>query len=510
MTPATRRQHSQCCLLWVILAVCVSVARSQGATESDLDVFFGAETTFEKDSPPVAYKTTAPAPKTKLAESPHQQATVPASAPGTEANSPSVNSGWRYRSDVVADAGGAFLMHDHLNPDASRVGTTTKDGLLFGRRLLTGDGPYNHPVVTHITPTQGPLEGYTLITVHGVNFHDGLKHGYNCKFDNEVSMFPLQVLNSTHLTCRSARHEPGITLFNLVAPATNTFVEKTPDMTFEFHESLLVADYQGHRVLRYDARTGDPVDVFVEARSGGLHGPCGMAFGLDYNFYVASEKTSSVLQYNGSSGSFLRKFCTVHGQPRGLMFHYLDLFVTSAMYDRVYRYNGYTGSPRGVFIDGGPNRLDLPWAVLFDLNNNTFVSSQDRGQVYLYQQPVTGLYNGLNQARFDRVLTDTRTPFINGIALTVDSLYAVGPYPGETVVRYNRTTGRYMHHFEDKDLARPTDIQEFKDYLYVASQIGIRKYNRLNGEFIRTHVATSGWEPNTLLFHQTHQQNKGV
>ena len=33
-------------------------------------------------------------------------------------------------------------------------------------------------------------------------------------------------------------------------------------------------------------------DVFVQPRSGGLDGPWGTAFGLDHNFYVASERTA--------------------------------------------------------------------------------------------------------------------------------------------------------------------------------------------------------------------------
>ena len=58
---------------------------------------------------------------------------------------------------------------------------------------------------------------------------------------------------------------------------------------------------------------------------GGLDRPCGMAFGPDRNFFVASERTSTVLKYDGSSGMFQRKFCQVDGQPRGLVFHFWNM-----------------------------------------------------------------------------------------------------------------------------------------------------------------------------------------
>jgi len=195
------------------------------------------------------------------------------------------------------------------------------------------------------------------------------------------------------------------------------------------------------------------------------------------------------------------------------VFHYLDLYVVSAMYDRVYRYNGKTGSPRGIYIDNdSTQQIDMPWGIIFDkTDNGTFLSSQDTGHVYRYEQPASGLYVGLGPARFSKVWTDMRTPFINGFELTVDSVYTVGPHPGQTFVRFNRTTGKYLHHFEDENLINPTDLKEYKDYIYVASKNGIRKYNRLNGEYIRTHVRTVGLhlDPNTILFHTTHVQNQG-
>ena len=67
---------------------------------------------------------------------------------------------------------------------------------------------------------------------------------------------------------------------------------------------MFVSDFKTSSVLRYNADTGAFFDVFVQPRSGGLDGPWGTAFGLDHNFYVASERTNSVLVYDGSTGAF--------------------------------------------------------------------------------------------------------------------------------------------------------------------------------------------------------------
>jgi len=329
-------------------------------------------------------------------------------------------------------------------------------------------------------------------------------------------------------------------------------------LTFEYFPTMFVSDFKTSSVLRYNADTGAFFDVFVQPRSGGLDGPWGTAFGLDNHFYVSSERTNSVLVYDGSTGAFLKKFCTVKGQPRSLVFHYWDLYVVSAYGDKVYRYNGYTGSPRGVYIEGGG--LDHPWGLIFDkFTNDTYVTSEYKDHVFRYKQPVWGLYGGYGAAstnggihdhgsydptsqaanpqgqgisngageeithnaqqlklgvnvwkgRFDKVWTNTRTNYANGLDLTVDSMYVTGPYCGKCIVRFNRTTGEYMHHFEDEYLNYPVDVKEFRDYIYVCSEDQVRKYNRLNGEFIKTHSQTDGLLSSFLLFHTSWNQNLG-
>jgi len=428
-------------------------------------------------------------------------------------------------------------------------------GSSAGRRLLYDPKPIS------ISPAFGPMEGNTLVTVtHDSQADWGSAAQIRCSFGGATSV--ATALSPTTISCRTPRQATGSQAFVLEQLASSwqavSLSTGATAASFEFFPSMLVSDFKTSSVLRYNADTGAFFDVFVQPRSGGLDGPWGTAFGLDHHFYVASERTNSVLVYDGSTGAFLKKFCTVKGQPRSLVFHYWDLYVVSAYGDKVYRYNGYTGSPRGVYAEGGG--LDHPWGLIFDkFTNDTYVTSEYKDHVFRYKQPIWGLYGGYGtpstnggihdagsydpttqaanpqgqgisngqgeeithnaqqlklgvnvwKGRFDKVWTNTRTNYANGLDLTVDSLYVTGPYCGKCIVRFNRTTGEYMHHFEDEYLNYPVDVKEFRDYLYVCSEDQVRKYNRLNGEFIKTHSQTDGLLSSFLLFHTSWNQNLG-
>jgi hypothetical protein len=422
------------------------------------------------------------------------------------------------------------------------------------RRLQAyGDGSMK---TTLISPTYGPMEGNSLvIVVHTASAgHDGTQN-IECVFG--TSKTTGTYINTTHVSCRTPKHSTGSKNFKLQVNSVDVGFNGAQS-TFTYFPTMYVSDFKTSSVLRYNADTGAFFDVFVQPRSGGLDGPWGLAFGLDHNFYVSSERTNSVLVYDGSTGAFLKKFCTVKGQPRSIVFHYWDLYVVSAYGDKVYRYNGYTGSPRGVYLEGGG--LDHPWGLMFDkYTNDTYVTSEYKDHVFRYKQPTWGLYGGYNspstnggihvtgqynpttqetnpqgmgisnglgeeithnaqqlklgvnvwKGRFDKVWTNTRVNYANGLDFTVDSMYVTGPYSGKAIVRFNRTTGEYMHHFEDEYLNYPVDIKEFRDYIYVCSEDQVRKYNRLNGEFIKTHSQTDGLLGSFLLFHINWNQNLG-
>jgi hypothetical protein len=70
----------------------------------------------------------------------------------------------------------------------------------------------------------------------------------------------------------------------------------TPDDRY-----LLIGSGGNDSILRHDLRQGS-TSVFVEAKSGGLNGPAGMAFGDDGFLYVASRNTKEILRYSSIDG----------------------------------------------------------------------------------------------------------------------------------------------------------------------------------------------------------------
>merc|ERR1712072_520392 len=157
-----------------------------------------------------------------------------------------------------------------------------------------------------------------------------------------------------------------------------------------FRKYIFVSDFLNDRILRFDFATKSFMDVFVQKGSGGLRGPWGIAFNKyddpaqPRTFYVSSEGTSSILQYDACDGSFIKQFAFVPGQPRGLKFHTLPsahkparqqkmLLVASAYSDSILKFNGLTGSPIGTFATG----VDTPWDLVIGPTIAGATSSND-------------------------------------------------------------------------------------------------------------------------------------
>ncbi|CAN0355908.1 unnamed protein product, partial [Ectocarpus sp. 4 AP-2014] len=69
-------------------------------------------------------------------------------------------------------------------------------------------------------------------------------------------------------------------------------------------ENLYVASQLSDEVLRYDSQTGQLIDAFITAGSGGLSGPSGIAFGPDGRLYVSGRYGGNVIAYDGTTGAF--------------------------------------------------------------------------------------------------------------------------------------------------------------------------------------------------------------
>jgi hypothetical protein len=71
---------------------------------------------------------------------------------------------------------------------------------------------------------------------------------------------------------------------------------------------LFVSSRNTSSVLEYNGATGTFVRTF--ASGGVLSGPQGLAFGPNGDLFVSSGGTNSVLEYNGATGVFVRTFAS--------------------------------------------------------------------------------------------------------------------------------------------------------------------------------------------------------
>jgi sugar lactone lactonase YvrE len=134
---------------------------------------------------------------------------------------------------------------------------------------------------------------------------------------------------------------------------------------------LLVSSTSTGSILRYNGATGDFIDAFVPASSGGLDVPFGIVFGPDGNLYVSSSSNDSILRYNGATGAFIDAFVPASGgglnEPNGLIFGPDgNLYVSSAITDSVLRYNGATGAFIDAFVPAAGGGLDGPTFLIFE------------------------------------------------------------------------------------------------------------------------------------------------
>jgi sugar lactone lactonase YvrE len=136
--------------------------------------------------------------------------------------------------------------------------------------------------------------------------------------------------------------------------------------------NIYVAGGDAKDVMEFNGTTGAFIKEFVAGGSGGLSSARGVAFGPDGNLYVTSFGSGQVLEYNGATGAFIASFAQATGScsglslPRGLTFGPDgNLYVSSFGSGDVMEFNGSTGACMSNFIPAGTGGLDGPTFVLF-------------------------------------------------------------------------------------------------------------------------------------------------
>jgi hypothetical protein len=196
---------------------------------------------------------------------------------------------------------------------------------------------------------------------------------------------------------------------------------------------LFVSSANNDSVLEYDGTTGAFVKPFVPAGGGGLSGPRGLVFGPNGDLFVSSLGTGSVLEYNGATGAFVKAFVPAGGGglvfPDGLVFGPNgDLFVSSLGTSSVLEYNGATGAFVKAFVPINSGGLNFPGGLAFGPNGDLFVSSTGTASVLEYNG-TTGAFvktftsgGGLNGNEF--LTFSPAVPEPSSAVLTVGGLLA--------------------------------------------------------------------------------------
>ena len=235
-------------------------------------------------------------------------------------------------------------------------------------------------------------------------------------------------------------------------------------MTIGPDGNFYVAGQNSSNVLRYDAATGNLIDVFIPSGSG-VDNPRGLAFDADGNLYVPSQFTDAVLRFQGpfgaNPGQLIDTFVSPGDGGLNVPFNLAfgpdgNLYVNSARNDSVLRFQGPAGSNPGQFIDAfvaaASGGLDGPTDLLFAADGTLYVGSLVTDSVLRYQGPAAA-----NPGQFIDAFVATGSGGLDGpvsLAFDADGNLHVSSYLTNSVLRYEGPSSPNPGQFMDAVVPR--------------------------------------------------------
>jgi len=204
---------------------------------------------------------------------------------------------------------------------------------------------------------------------------------------------------------------------------------------------------------------------------------------------VSSDFSDSVPMYD-TSGNFVRNFVESGGggldSPQGITVGPDgNVYVSSAVNDKVLKYDGRTGAFLGAFVDGG--RLDRPWYLTFGPDGNLYVSSSATNQVLCY--------DGTSGAFVRVAAQDFFLGAPDGISFAADGTMLVSKFPAldSRVMRFNPQTGAFIENVVDEPgLSGALEHRLSPDGTRIfVSSFGsnqVREYDVATGAFVRNFI----------------------
>ncbi len=205
---------------------------------------------------------------------------------------------------------------------------------------------------------------------------------------------------------------------------------------------------------------------------------------------VSSDFSDSVPMYD-TSGTFIRNLVEPGGggldSPQGIAVGPDgNVYVSSALNDKVLRYDGRTGAFLGAFVDGGA--LDRPWYLTFGPDQNLYVSSSATNQVLCYDGQAGALVRVAAQGG------GLAAP--DGISFEANGNMLVSRFPGidSRVMRFNPQTGAFLGNVVNEPglmgaLEHRLSADGSRIFVSSFGTHEIREYDVATGAFLRNFIS---------------------